>query len=197
MLRIISGNAKGRHLKVPAGTRIRPTSDKVRESLFNIIGSDRIRDAALLDLFSGSGAVGIEAISRGARCATFIDNNFSHIRIIKENIKTCGFEKSSTVIFGDVISVLGKFTREGKSYNIVFADPPYNYNNWSALLSKIINNVNIAGSGFLIIEHSSRISMPEQLNDLEGYGRYVYGDSTLTVYSKSKHDKDGNISGDI
>ena len=195
MLRVISGNAKGRHLKVPAGTQIRPTSDKVRESLFNIIGRDNIEGSTLLDLFAGSGAVGIEAISRGAKCATLVDNNVRHIKVIKENIRTCGFHLSCEVIFGDVMSILNKFTIGERSYNIVFADPPYNYNNWSALLSKIINNVKILGYGFLIIEHSSKVSMPEKLNDLEEYGRYVYGDSTLTVYRK--HGNNGNLSRDI
>ena len=195
MIRVISGDAKGRHLKVPAGTQIRPTSDKVRESLFNILGRDIIMGSAFLDLFAGSGAVGIEAISRGARCATLIDNNVRHIKVIKENIRLCGFHQSCEVIFGDVISILDEFTRGERSYNIVFADPPYNYNNWPTLLSKIINNVKISGYGFLIIEHSSKVSMPEQLDDLEEYGRYVYGDSTLTVYRK--HGNNGNLSRDI
>ena len=195
MLRVISGDARGRHLKVPAGTQIRPTSDKVRESLFNILGRDIIMGSAFLDLFAGSGAVGIEAISRGARCATLIDNNVRHIKVIKENIRLCGFHQSCEVIFGDVISILDEFTRGERSYNIVFADPPYNYNNWSTLLSKIINNVKISGYGFLIIEHSSKVSMPDQLNDFEEYGRYVYGDSTLTVYRK--HGDNCNLSRDI
>lgn len=195
MLRIISGESKGRHLKVPSGTKIRPTSDKVRESLFNIIGPGNIVDSTFLDLFSGSGAVGIEAASRGAKLVTFVDNNIRHLRTIKENIKTCGFQQSSEVIFGDVITVLGNFTRDERSYNIVFADPPYNYNNWPDLLSKIINNVRISGYGFIIIEHSSKISMPERLNHLEDYGTYVYGDTTLTVYRK--HGNNCNLSGDI
>lgn len=195
MLRIISGNAKGRRLKVPAGTRIRPTSDKVRESLFNIIGRDKIVDSTFLDLFAGSGAVGIEAISRGARRATLVDNHARHIQVIKENIMTCGFNQSCDVMFGDVISIIDKFTRGERSYDIVFADPPYDYNNWSALLSKIIKNVNISGYGFLIIEHSSKVSMPDQLNDFEEYGMYVYGDSTLTVYRK--HGDNCNLSRDI
>ena len=195
MLRVISGDAKGRHLKVPAGTQIRPTSDKVRESLFNIIGRDIIVNSTFLDLFAGSGAVGIEAISRGARCVTLVDNNVRHIKVIKENIRTCGFHQSCEVIFGDVISIMDKLNRGERSYNIVFADPPYNYNNWSDLLSKIIKNVSITGYGFVIIEHSSKVSMPEKINYLEEYGRYVYGDSTLTVYRT--HGNNGNLSRNI
>lgn len=195
MLRVISGDAKGRHLKVPAGNQIRPTSDKVRESLFNIIGPENTADSVYLDLFAGSGAVGIEAISRGARFVTMVDNNVRHIKAIKDNIKTCGFHQSCEVIYGDVISFLDRSAKGGRSYNIVFADPPYNYNNWPTLLSKIINNVKISGYGFIILEHSSKVSMPEQLTDLEVYGRYVYGDTTLTVYKK--HGNNCNIPRDI
>lgn len=195
MLRVISGDAKGRRLKVPAGNQIRPTSDKVRESLFNIIGPENTADSVFLDLFAGSGAVGIEAISRGAGFVTLVDDNVRHIKTIKDNIKTCGFHKSCEVICGDVIAFLDRSAKGGRSYNIIFADPPYNYNNWPALLSKIINNVKISGYGFIILEHSSKVSIPEQLSDLEEYGRYVYGDTTLTVYRK--HGNNGNLSGDI
>ncbi|MCC7203292.1 MAG: 16S rRNA (guanine(966)-N(2))-methyltransferase RsmD [Nitrospirae bacterium] len=195
MLRIISGKSKGRHLRVPAGDRIRPTSDKVRESMFNIVGHEYIVNSAFLDLFSGSGAVGIEAVSRGARHATLVENNVRHLKTIKDNIKTCGYEKEITVLFGDVMTVIEEIIRGSMQYNIVFADPPYNYNNWPDLLSKIINNVNISGYGFLIIEHSSKISMPEALTNFEDYGKYVYGDTTLTVYRR--HVNNSNLSGNI
>src|SRR4030066_2547149 len=102
MLRVISGNAKGRRLKVPAGNQIRPTSDKVRESLFNIIGPGNTADSVFLDLFAGSGAVGIEAISHGAGFVKLVDDHDRHIKTIKDNIKTCGFHKSCEVIYGDV-----------------------------------------------------------------------------------------------
>ncbi len=195
MLRIISGLAKGRHLKIPGGSQVRPTSDKVRESLFNIIGHDYIIESLFLDLFAGSGAVGIEAISRGAKHVTFVDNNIRHISTIKENIRMCGFQKSSDVMFGNVITILDKFPDKKKSFNIVFVDPPYSYKKWDILLSEISKNVNIVAYGFLIIEHSSRVSMPEPLKDLERYGIYKYGDSTLTVYRK--HGNNSDISGDI
>ena len=88
MLRVISGDAKGRRLKVPSGNQIRPTSDKVRESLFNIIGPGNTADSVFLDLFAGSGAAGIEAVSRGASFVTLVDDNVRHIKTIKDNIKT-------------------------------------------------------------------------------------------------------------
>src|SRR3989304_10289773 len=99
MLRVISGDAKGRHLKVPAGNKRRPTSDKVRESLFNIIGPGNTADSVFLDLFAGSGAVGIEAISRGAGFATLVDDNVRDIKTIKDNINTLGFHKSGEGIW--------------------------------------------------------------------------------------------------
>lgn len=185
MLRVIGGKAKGRLLKVPSGSKIRPTSDKVRESLFNIIGPTVITEARFIDLFSGCGAVGIEALSRGAKHVTFFESNPVHSKIIWENIERCGFQESAKVVLGDVLVMLGKMKLQSTSYDIIFADPPYNYPKWKILLPKIIASVNISDYGFLIAEHATKDVMPEDVNEhLVLYGNYVYGDTTLTVYMK-------------
>jgi len=182
LLRIIGGMARGRLLKVPKGSRIRPTSDKVRESIFNIIGPEVIVGARFLDLFAGCGAVGIEALSRGARFVTFVESNRRHAQVIKENVELCGFKKSIEIFCTDVIAYLDKIGIEKPSYDIVFADPPYDYPKWKILLSKILLNVNISNYGFFILEHSSRVSMPEEIQGVVLYGVYPYGDTNLTVY---------------
>lgn len=183
MLRIIGGTVKGRLLKVPRGIKIRPTSDKVRESLFNIIGPNA-NGARFLDLFAGCGAVGIEALSRGAEFVTFIESNPRHVRIIRENIEICGFQGSAEVLCAEALSALNRLSTHKPSYNIIFADPPYNYPKWKILLPKVITNVNIFDYGFLIAEHSTKVYLPEKVDDLALYGNYIYGDTTLTVYRK-------------
>ena len=185
MLRVIGGKAKGRLLKVPAGSKIRPTSEKVRESLFNIIGPAGISGARFIDLFAGCGAVGIEALSRGAEHTTFIESNPKHTRIIRENIERCGFQQSAKVVFGDILLMLDRIKHQDSSYDIIFADPPYDYPKWKRLLSKITVNVTISDYGYLIIEHSSKVFIPEKIDEHLGlYGNYIYGDTTLTVYRK-------------
>src|SRR3990170_5719538 len=112
MLRVIGGKAKGRFLKVPKGSRIRPTSDKVRESLFNIISPSFIEGKRFLELFAGTGAVGIEAISRGASHVTFIESNPEHCKMIYENLDLCDFKDSAEVICADVLKSLDKYLRK-------------------------------------------------------------------------------------
>lgn len=192
MLRIIGGTARGRLLKVPRGTRIRPTSDKVRESLFNIIGPEVVRGARFLDLFAGCGAVGIEALSRGARFVTFVESNPRHARAIRENIEICGFQQSVEILCAESLSVLTKLGLHKPSYDIIFADPPYDYPKWKILLSKIVLNVNMFNYGFFIVEHSTKVSMPEKVHDIARYGVYTYGDTTLTVYRKTRKSEENN-----
>ncbi len=185
MLRVTGGKAKGRLLKVPADSKIRPTSEKVREALFNIIGPAGVTGSRFIDLFAGCGAVGIEALSRGAEHATFIESNPKHARIIRENIERCGLQQSTKVVFGDILLMLDRIKHRDSSYDIIFADPPYDYPKWKILLSKIIVNVNISNSGYLIFEHSSKVFMPDAIDEnLVLYGNYTYGDTTLTVYRK-------------
>lgn len=196
MLRIIGGKAKGRLIKVPKGQGIRPTSDRVRESIFNIIPLSLIRGANVLDLFAGSGAIGLEALSRGAAHVTFIESNRKYIKTIKENINLCGFSfKNIDIISKDVLTALGMPVIQNLTYDIVFADPPYNYSSWRILLSKISLNVNINNYGLIIAEHSTRVSIPLDIDTIMIHNCYTYGDTSLTVFKK--HGADSYISRDL
>ena len=186
MLRIIGGNLRRRLLKVPGSGRIRPTSDKVRESLFNILGPELVTGSKFLDLFAGSGAVGIEALSRGSEFVTFIESDSSHGKIIRENLKTCDLIQHGKVYCGDVFSTLNNIPLNRKVYDIIFADPPYRFVNFDALLRKIITNVSIPDYGVMVIEHSTKVSLPEKVDDFAIYREYKYGDTTLSVYMKLK-----------
>ena len=184
MLRIIGGTIRGRLIKVPRSSKIRPTSDKVRESIFNIIPPDVVNGSTFMDLFAGCGAVGIEALSRGAGHVTFTESDYRHARIIRENLECCGFKESSEVFCSDVLLMLDKILLHNRLYNIIFVDPPYNYPKFKILLPKIITNVKISDYGFMIVEHSSKVKLPEKIDDMALYGNYVYGDTALTVYRK-------------
>ena len=121
-MRVIAGIYGGRRLQAPPGTDTRPTADRVREALFSILG-DRVRDARVLDLFAGSGALGIEALSRGAATATFVDNAAPAIRALTTNLETLGAD--ATVVRAEARRFLGGASRSGRSYDLVFLDPPY------------------------------------------------------------------------
>jgi 16S rRNA (guanine966-N2)-methyltransferase len=123
-LRVISGNCKGRKLVKIHGSKIRPTSDRVKEALFNILG-DKIENAKVLDLFAGTGALGIEALSRGAKHATFMDLSCN---IINENLKLCGFEKKALVLDYDIIKMNIPKNLYKKPFDLIFIDPPYGKN---------------------------------------------------------------------
>jgi 16S rRNA (guanine966-N2)-methyltransferase len=122
MTRIIGGTAGGRRIRTPAGDRTRPTSDRVREALFSILG-DRVEGARVLDLFAGSGALGLEALSRGAAGATFVDSAPAAIRALRANLAALGAE--AEVVRADALRWLRAAPAAGRQYDLVFLDPPY------------------------------------------------------------------------
>ncbi len=119
-MRVITGSARGRRLKEPAFDGVRPTSDKVKEAMFNIIQFD-VPGSRVLDMFAGTGQLGIEALSRGADSAVFIDSSRQSAALVRDNVKTCGFDDRADVICGDAIAHLAT----GVKYDIIFMDPPY------------------------------------------------------------------------
>jgi len=190
MLRVIGGTAKGRHLRFPSNRKIRPTSSKVRESVFNIL-TPYVKNAMFLDLFAGSGAVGIEALSRGASFAVFVESSSRCLSILKVNLELCGFSDRAEIYPADVMSFLSTHKQPTPGYDIVFVDPPYRYREWEGLLSKIIYGGIISNSGLLIVEHSSRIALP-----LIGKGPhkvYRYGDTALSVFHIRGHGREQEI----
>jgi 16S rRNA (guanine966-N2)-methyltransferase len=123
-MRIFSGFYKGRILQVPKGSKTRPTSGRLREALFNICQGS-MEQVNFLDLFAGSGAVGIEALSHGASSSTFVDNSQESVRCIYANIESLGVANRCKVFYGDVFDTLNKLIKKGEKYDIIYADPPY------------------------------------------------------------------------
>lgn len=123
-MRVIAGKARRLLLKTPAGYETRPTTDRIKETLFNIL-NPHLAGADFLDLFSGSGAIGIEALSRGARYAAFVDNSRAALECIRANLKSTGLEKDAEVFAQDVIEAIRMLEIKGKVFDIIFMDPPY------------------------------------------------------------------------
>jgi len=178
-MRIISGTARGRKLKEPIGHNIRPTSDKVKESIFNIIQFD-IEGRRVLDLFAGSGQFGIEALSRGARSAAFVDSASESIKLIKENLKTCGFSDMSTVHARDALRYL-----EGEEkFDLIFVDPPYDSQLLTRALDKIVEFDKLNINGIIMCESKADMPTPEIAPPYTLQKEYKYGSVKLIKYTR-------------
>ena len=160
-MRIISGDMKGRKLYPIAGRSIRPTADRLRESLFNIL-ADRVRGATVLDLFAGTGALGIEAISRGAEFALFLDKHKQAVSLIERNIHMCAIEGKAQVIQWDVIRNLNCVRSSQHSFDIVFMDPPYNINAIKAVLYNLHHSQCLETGATIVAEHSTLEPIPDK-----------------------------------
>jgi 16S rRNA (guanine966-N2)-methyltransferase len=142
-MRVVAGELRGRRIEGPPGTGTRPTTDKVREATFNALGSlDLVRDALVVDLFAGSGALGIEALSRGAAHCTFVERDRTALRTLRENLSDLDLEDRSKVVPGDAL-VFGR----GVPADLVVADPPYGFDQWAELLALTAAPFVVAESG--------------------------------------------------
>ena len=176
-MRVISGTVRGKRLKEPSDYSIRPTTDMVKEALFNIIQFD-IEGRRVLDLFAGTGQLGIECLSRGAASVTFVDRSKESVSIVKQNLKTCGFE--ARVVQTDSIGFLSRADK----YDIILLDPPYASNLLDKAL-EIINSVDILSEGGIIVCESGREkSMPDMNLPYFKRKEYNYGKVKLTTYGK-------------
>ncbi|MBU1566620.1 MAG: 16S rRNA (guanine(966)-N(2))-methyltransferase RsmD [Proteobacteria bacterium] len=190
-MRIISGIAKGRKLFTPPphDKSIRPTSDKAREALFSILGKS-VQGAKVLDLFAGTGAMGLEAYSRAACVVFFIDKNRLALEIIKKNIALClSGEKSSCeirVIQHDLtksIPTIHYHPETQSGFDLIFADPPYGKNISQSVLNFINESSLLAENGMLIVEERFNISLPSKLSHLCLIDKRVYGESGFWLYA--------------
>ena len=179
-MRVITGKARGVQLKTPDGLATRPTADRVKEALFSIIQFD-IPGAKVLDLFGGTGQLGIEALSRGAKSATFVDAGEPACRLIKENLKRTRLEADGKVVRSDYMEFLNRCREQ---YNIIFLDPPYAEVFLENALKKITEIDILASGGIIVAERPLGKELPW---DFEGYTRsrdYKYGKVLLTLYRK-------------
>ena len=176
-MRVVSGNLGGRKLVTPDGEDTRPTSDRVREAIFNSLFSlDAIDDARVLDAFAGSGALGIEALSRGASHATFVETGRDALAALRDNLDTLQLARESRVVPGDVFAHLERTAGGGDAYDLVLLDPPYGFDEWEALLALVPEDA------VVVIESDREIAVPD--------GWVVhrvkhYGSTVVTIASSS------------
>lgn len=179
-MRVITGKARGVQLKTPEGMETRPTTDRVKEALFSIINFD-IPGASVLDLFGGTGQLGIEALSRGAKSAVFVDAREESCRLIRENLKRTRLEQDAKVVRSDYLAYLGR-TKE--QFDIILLDPPYAEVFLENALKRI-TEIDILHSGGIIV--AERPLGKELAWEFEGFERsrdYKYGKILLTIYRK-------------
>jgi len=184
-LRVIAGELKGRKLSSIDTDLIRPTSDKVKEALFSILG-DLVIDCNFLDLFAGSGSVGIEAYSRGAKEVVFVDSHLSSIKILKKNLEKVGILNDTEVIHDDFAAAIEILSRRGRKFDIIFIDPPYGQGLSIEAARKIIKNNLLSKSGVIIIEHGAKEIIPEEIDILEKFKEKKYGNIFLSLYAIKK-----------
>lgn len=182
-MRVIGGTARGRALAGFSGREIRPTPDRVREALFSILFSKRgpLTGCAVLDLFAGSGALGIEALSRGAAQAWFVEHSRQAVGTIRQNLQRCGLDARAKVLLGDVWQMLPVLRGE-TPYALVFADPPYGRDHAPRLLQEIARYGLLAVDGLLCLETAVTDAVPDRCPPLQLLERRRYGATMLHFY---------------
>ena len=179
-MKIIAGEYKGRIIDMPKD--IRPTSDKVRGALFEIL-KGRIEGARFLDLYCGSGAIGIEALSRGAKKTAFIDNSYNCLRVLEGNLAKLGISKDIYDIYDkDSIKTFDLFQSSGEKFNIVFLDPPYNKDIAKNTLIKLSSCDILTPNAVVIAEIFKKECLPEKIGVLTKIRAYKYGDTLLEFF---------------
>ncbi|NLI70722.1 MAG: 16S rRNA (guanine(966)-N(2))-methyltransferase RsmD [Firmicutes bacterium] len=176
-MRIIGGSCRGIRIKAPRRKEVRPTPDMVREALFDILG-ERVRGQNFVDIFAGSGAVGIEALSRGAKSCTFIENNFMCVKIIIENLKNAGLDSRASILRTDVLAAIKVISKKKGDMPFVYLDPPYNSNLIPKVLNAISSSNPLPPGGMVIVEHHKRKNIYAE--NWVMIDRKYYGDTALS-----------------
>jgi len=179
-LRIIAGSLGGRVL-APVRGRTRPTAAKVREAVFSILG-EAVVGARVLDLFAGTGALGIEALSRGAEFAVFVEDHPAALKVLRRNVQHLDLEERALVLPVPVLMALKKLCRQGERFHLVFLDPPYGAGTAAAVLAALGAGDLLAPKARVVAEHSSREALPEAIGALKRQELRRYGDTQVAIY---------------
>jgi 16S rRNA (guanine(966)-N(2))-methyltransferase RsmD len=197
-MRVIAGIYKGRRLKTLEGSSVRPTSDRLRETIFNIL-TPRIEGARFVDICAGSGAVGIEALSRGAEYVTFIESSLKAARIISENLRNCGIKRNYRMINRDAIRALKNLASEKAQFDVLYFDPPYNSDIYTPVMWVIAKHRLLAEDGVLIVEHHRQTPLLPNYDQLRPYRELAQGESHLTFFgveAAAPGGEDGSVTED-
>jgi 16S rRNA (guanine(966)-N(2))-methyltransferase RsmD len=186
-LRIISGKYKGRKLTAVKGLKVRPTSDKLKAAIFNVLfsisGNINMENSFVLDIFAGTGALGIEAISRNARICYFIDSDADAVNVIKKNLSSIGIEDKAVVILKNYVNALKLLSEKKVKFDLILMDPPY-IKGFNAQAIENINDCDIFSDKCVIVaEHGIKEILPEQVKSFYKITEKTYGDKVLSFYS--------------
>ena len=194
-MRVIAGAFKGRRLIAPKGNRdVRPTADRVKESVFSIV-REQIIDANFLDLCAGTGNIGIEALSRGAKHVTFLERDPRCIQIIKQNLRTCGLvagpQARHSLLRRDAVKGISYLQKQDAAFEIIYFDPPYGTDLeripelYTTCLALFAENSLLRTGGTLLVEHAKRFVVPDKVGNLTRSRQAAYGDTIVSFYEKS------------
>ena len=180
-MRVIAGHLKGRHLKAPSGVQVRPTADRVKEALFSIIGS-RVVGARVLDLYAGTGSLGIEALSRGAIAVTFVEHHPQALLSLRRNLHECGVQDQSDVRPCRVNTFFSRPSAGRPPYDLMLADPPYRelaaVEDWGRRLPEGL----LSQEAMIVLEHAHKDLPAASIGQLPLTRTYAYGDTALSIY---------------
>jgi 16S rRNA (guanine966-N2)-methyltransferase len=183
-MRVISGTCKGRPLKAVPGQTTRPTTDKVKESIFNIIGPF-FDGGQGLDLYAGSGGLGIEALSRGMEKMVFVDQNPKAIEIVRLNLKACRFDKRAEVYRNDAQRALKAIVKRELKFDVIFLDPPYAKQRLKEEIAFIAQNGLLTENGIIVTEHDASTFVDELIEQMTCIRQEQYGDTGISIYKYS------------
>jgi len=185
-MRIISGRSKGRVLASPKGQAIRPTSDRVKESIFNIL-QDKMAGKVVLDLFAGTGNLGIEALSRGAKKAIFVEKERQALRLIQRNLTQFGLEERSEILPGEVKRAIGILKQRGECFDLILMDPPYERGLIRKTLMELNSQQICHKDSILVIEHNRREPLPHLMDGWNIIRQRRMGDTVISFLTPQEN----------
>ncbi|MFQ3582405.1 MAG: 16S rRNA (guanine(966)-N(2))-methyltransferase RsmD [Chloracidobacterium sp.] len=180
-MRVIAGLHRGKRLRSNDGLHVRPTSDRLRETLFNIL-SPYISATTFLDLCAGSGAVGIEALSRGAQQVTFVENSRRALMALVDNLARCGIGEEAELVQRDAVSAVKQFIQAERRFDFIFCDPPYASPIYAPLLDLLGAHPLLNADGWLVVEHHAKRPLAETIGRLRRFRAVQQGESTLSFF---------------
>ncbi len=200
-MRVIAGERRGYQLKGPAGRFTRPMADKIKGSLFSMLTSLGVEPERVLDLYSGTGGIGIEALSRGAEWTDFVEQNAAAAAVVRANLAHTGYSQKSRLHQEPVASFVGRAERNPqdlKPYDLIIMDPPYADRELVPTLERVGRSPLVESGTVLVIGHSPRVSLPERAGRLERLRQRCHGDSCVSIYeapwpSEDESPGNGNV----
>ncbi|GAX90413.1 16S rRNA (guanine(966)-N(2))-methyltransferase RsmD [Effusibacillus lacus] len=194
-MRVIAGDFKGRRLTPVPGSSTRPTTDKVKESIFNIIGP-YFDGGQVLDLFAGTGALGIEALSRGMDRAVFIEQDAKALQVVRRNVDACKLESRADIYRNDARRAISVLAKRKEQFDLVFMDPPYHFHIIPDLAASLDRHDLLRDTAVIVAEHSKDAVLPDQLESLRRWKLVTYGDTSVSFYRKGTFtNEDSGLSG--